>query len=163
MAAAVLRAAEEGRAGRSAARRRIRSAVARSRPGPDQARPGDDEVARIAWSLRQPEVRDWALLLSLGEDATAAEALWTECARRAPSPLDAFPASLVAVSAWLRGDGALANIALDRALDSEPGNPLAGLLADALAACLAPRDLRALLVEAWRAAGGTGPAGAPGH
>ena len=97
------------------------------------------------WSLRQPEVRDRALLLSLGDDAAAAEALWTECTRRAPSPLDAFPAALVAVCAWLRGDGAMANIALDRALDSEPGNPLAGLLQLALDACLAPRQLRALL------------------
>ncbi len=160
MEAAVLRTAPVAPAGRSAARRRIRSAVARSRPGRDQETPGDEEVARLAWSLRRPEVRDWALLLCLGEDAAAAEALWTECTRRAPSPLDAFPAALVAVCAWLRGDGALANIALDRALDSEPGNPLAQLLADALAACVAPRDLRALLVEAGRAAGVTGPAGA---
>ncbi len=162
MERAVLTTAGEGRAGRSAARRRIRSAVGRCRPGPDQERPGDEEIARIAWSLRQPGVRDWALLLSLGDEATAAEALWTECARRAPSPLDAFPAALVAICAWLRGDGATANIALDRALDSEPGNPLAGLLADALSACLAPRDLRALLVEAGRAAGVTGPTGASG-
>ncbi len=160
MEAAVLRTAPLAPAGRSAARRRIRSAVARSRPGREQERPRDEEVARLVWSLRRPEVRDWALLLSLGEDASAAEALWTECARRAPSPLDAFPAALVAVCAWLRGDGALANIALDRALDSEPLNPLAGLLADALAACVAPRELRALLLEAARAAGVAGPAGA---
>ncbi|MGY1755085.1 DUF4192 domain-containing protein [Blastococcus sp. SYSU D01042] len=156
----VIRVAGEGRPGRSAARRRIRSAVARSRPGREQERPDDHEVARIAWSLRQPEVRDWALLLSLGEDAAAAEALWTECARRAPAPLDAFPAALVAACAWLRGDGAVANIALDRALGSEPGNPLARLLADALEVCVPPRELRALLVEAGRAAG-AGPAGAP--
>ena len=161
MERAVLRTAGEGPAGRSAARRRIRSAVARSRPGREQERPGDEEVARIAWSLRQPEVRDWALLLSLGEDAAGAEALWTECARRAPAPLDAFPAALVAACAWLRGDGAVANIALDRALGSEPGNTLARLLADALAAFVPPRQLRALLVEAGRAAGLAGPAGAP--
>ncbi len=163
MEGAVLRVGGEGLVGRSAARRRIRSAVACCRPGRDQGRPGDEEVARIAWSLRQPEVRDWALLLSLGDDAAAAEALWTECTRRAPSPLDAFPASLVAVCAWLRGDGAMANIALDRALDSEPGNSLAGLLQDALAACLAPRQLRALLAEAGRAAGVAGPPGASAH
>jgi hypothetical protein len=156
----VLRVGLEGPVGRSAGRRRIRSAVARCRPGRDGGRPGDEEVARIAWSLRQPEVRDWALLLSLGEDAAAAEALWTECTRRAPSPLDAFPAALVAVCSWLRGDGAMANTALDRALDSEPGNPLAGLLRDALDACVAPRQLRAMLVEAGRCAGVPGPPGA---
>ena len=160
MEAVVLRVGLEGPVARSAGRRRIRSAVARCRPGRDGVRPCDDEVARIAWSLRQPEVRDWALLLSLGEDAAAAEALWTECTRRAPSPLDAFPAALVAVCSWLRGDGAMANTALDRALDSEPGNPLAGLLRDALDACVAPRQLRALLVEAGRSAGVPGPPGA---
>lgn len=160
MEAAALRAVGEGRVGRSAARRRIRSAVARSRPGRDQQRPGDEEIARIAWSLRDPEVRDWALLLSLGDDAAAAEALWTECTRRAPSPLDAFPAALVAVCAWLRGDGAMANIALDRALDSEPGNSLAELIQDAVAAWIPPGRLRALLAEAGRAAGVDGPAGA---
>ena len=37
-------------------------------------------------------------------------------------------------SARLRGDGAMANIALGRALDSEPGYGLARLLGDALAA-----------------------------
>jgi hypothetical protein len=163
MEAAVLRAGVEGPVGRSAARRRIRSAVARCRPGRDQERPEDEEVARIVWSLRQPEVRDWALTMSLGDDAAAAEALWTECTRRAPSPLDAYPASLVAMCAWLRGDGALANIALGRALDSEPGNSLATVLEDALAACVPPRQLRALLVEAGRSAGVAGPAGASAY
>ncbi|MGY2130224.1 DUF4192 domain-containing protein [Blastococcus sp. SYSU DS0617] len=166
MDAAVLRTAPRSAAGPrevASGRRRIRSAVARCRPGPGQQRPRDAQVARIVWSLRQPEVRDWALLLSLGDDAAAAEALWTECTRRAPSPLDAFPAALVAVCAWLRGDGALANIALDRALDSEPGNSLARVLEDALAACVPPRQLRALLVEAGRAAGVAGPAGASAH
>lgn len=162
MEAVVLRVGLDGPVGRSAGHRRIRSAVARCRPGRDGVRPGDEELARIVWSLRQPEVRDRALLLSLGDDdAAAAEALWTECTRRAPSPLDAFPAALVAVCAYLRGDGAMANTALDRALDSEPGNPLAGLLRDALDACVAPRQLRALLVEAGRCAGVPGPPGAP--
>lgn len=153
---AVLRAAAEGRVGRSAARRRIRSAVTRARPGRDQEPPDDAELARIVWSLRQPDVRDWALVLSLGADAAGAEALWTECTRRAPSPLDAFPAALVAVCAWLRGDGAMANTALDRALASEAGNPLAGLVADGLARLIPPRSFRALLEEAGRAAGVTG-------
>ncbi|MDT0278097.1 DUF4192 domain-containing protein [Blastococcus goldschmidtiae] len=163
MEAAVLRTAPRSAGGPrevATGRRRIRSVVARCRPGPGQQPPGDAEVARIAWSLREPDVRDWALLLSLGDDAAAAEALWIECTRRAPSPLDAFPAALVAVCAWLRGDGALANIALDRALDSEPGNSLARLVEDALAACVPPRQLRALLIEAGRSAGVAGPPGA---
>ena len=75
-----------------------------------------------------------------GADAPAAEILWTECTRRAPAPLDAAPATLLAVSAWLRGDGAMANVALARALAGEPGYALARLLAQALAACVPPRS-----------------------
>lgn len=136
----------------------VTGAVERCRPGaPSAGRLSDADVARVVWGLRDADVRDRALGLALGPEPAAAEQLWTECTRRAPAPLDAAPATLLAVSAWLRGDGAMANVALDRALASEPGYGLAGLLRDALAACLTPAGLRALLTEA--AAGPrTGPA-----
>jgi hypothetical protein len=51
----------------------------------------------------------------------------------------------LAVSAWLRGDGAMANVALGRALTADPGYGLAHLLSQALVACLPPAELRALL------------------
>jgi hypothetical protein len=131
----------------------VTEAAARYRPGSARVRaPGDEEIARVVWGLRDGEVRDRALALALGGDAAGAERLWTECTRRAPAPLDAAPATLLAVSAWLRGDGAVANIALGRALDSDPGYRLARLLRDALSACLTPADLRALLVTATSAA-----------
>ncbi|HEY0509047.1 MAG TPA: DUF4192 family protein, partial [Blastococcus sp.] len=97
---------------------------------------------------RNVGVRDRALMLALGPDAAAVEQLWAECTRRAPAPLDAAPATLLAVSVWLRGDGAMADVALTRALASEPGYGLARLLAQALAAFLAPAELRSLLREA---------------
>ena len=125
----------------------VGEAVGRCRPGGAAARDrlGDREVARIVWGLRDREVRDRALELATGPDAASAEVLWTECTRRAPAPLDAAPATLLAVSAWLRGDGAMANVALARALDSEPDYALAGLLAHGLAACIGPAELRALI------------------
>jgi hypothetical protein len=126
------------------------SAMARCRPGPPADRLTDAEVARVVWGLRDVDVRDRALELALGGDAAGTEQLWTECTRRAPGPLDAAPATLLAVSAWLRGDGAMANIALDRALESDPGYRLARLLRDALTACVTPRDLRDLLTGAAR-------------
>ncbi len=107
----------------------------------------------MVWGLRDVRVRDRALGLALGPAAAAAEQLWTECTRRAPSPLDAAPATLLAVSAWLRGDGAMARIALDRALDSEPDHALAGLLALGLDAGLSPGDLR-VMVAGTQAEGG---------
>jgi hypothetical protein len=124
-------------------------ALSRFRPGPPSAGDlTDTEVAHVLWGLREGEVRDRAMCLALGEDSAGAEQLWTECTRRAPAPLDAAPATLLAVCAWLRGDGAMANVALARALDSEPGYGLARLLADALAACVTPAELRAMLTEA---------------
>jgi hypothetical protein len=137
----------------------VTEGVGRCRPGGATARDrlGDREVARIVWGLRDREVRDRALELATGPDAASAEVLWTECTRRAPAPLAAAPATLLAVSAWLRGDGAMANVALTRALEREPDYALATLLAQGLAACIGPAELRALIAaaaaprdDAWR-------------
>ena len=126
----------------------VMAGLARCRPGAGGGPLSDEDVARIVWGLRDGVVRDLALTLALGDEPEAAEHLWNECTRRAPAPLDAAPATLLAVCAWLRGDGAMANIALDRALASAPGYGLAGLLRDALDACVTPHDLRALLTAA---------------
>ena len=130
----------------------VADAVAACRPGPDTAgtRLPDARVARVLWALTLTEVRDRALATALGKDAAAAEVLWTECTRRAPVPLDGAPATLLAVCAWLRGDGAMANVALDRALAADPGAVLPRLLADGLAACLPPAELRALISDSLR-------------
>jgi hypothetical protein len=124
----------------------LRAAVARlrSRSAP---RLGDDEVARLLWGLDDRTVRDRALGLALGADAAAAEQLWTECTRRARSPLVAAPATLLAVSAWLRGDGAMAGVAVDRALDCDPTYRFAQLLEDGLTACLPPAAIRAVVAD----------------
>ena len=125
----------------------VTAAAARCRPGAPRAVLSDHEVARVVWGLRDRDVRDRALELATGADAPAAEILWTECTRRAPAPLDTAPATLLAVSAWLRGDGAMANVALARALAGDPEYALARLLAQALAECLPPADLRAMIGE----------------
>ena len=133
----------------------ITEAVAHCRPGAPAARRPltDRELARVVCALRAPAVRDRALGLALGDLAAAAEQLWTECTRRVPLPLVAPPATLLAVSTWLRGDGAMANIALDRALAGQPDYSLARLLATALDRCVPPDDLRALLVASASDAG----------
>jgi hypothetical protein len=125
----------------------VAGAVAACRPGPGTAgeRLPDARVAEVLWALTVPEVRDRALGWALGEDAAAAELLWAECTRRAPVPLDGPPATLLAVSAWLRGDGATANVALERAIAADPGARLPRLLAEGLDACLPPAELRALI------------------
>ena len=64
--------------------------------------------------------------------------LWTDVVRRAQPGYVAAPACLLAVTAWQGGDGALANIALDRALTGTPGYPMALLLRDVLDAGAPP-------------------------
>lgn len=126
----------------------IEAAVRRCAPGSaGRDRLSDHDVARILCGLRDHTVRDRAMGLAIGPDPGAAENLWTECTRRAPAPLDAAPATLLAVSAWLRGDGAMANVALERALSGEPGYHLARLLARALTECVSPTEIRALVAS----------------
>jgi hypothetical protein len=125
----------------------VLAAVEAAGPGSVQ-RLTDRQVARLAWGLRDVDQRDRALALALGRSAAAAEVVWTELTRRAPAPLDAAPATLLAVTAWVRGDGALANVALDRALASEPSYTFAALLRSALDACLRPAEVRQLIREA---------------
>jgi hypothetical protein len=151
---AVLRRAGERWAGATGERAdegwaALTEALAASAPGGATAgrRLPDDLVARVVWALQDVGMRDRALQLALGPEPSAAEALWTECTRRAPAPLDAAPATLLAVSAWLRGDGAMANVALERALDGDPGYTLARLLTGALTACLSPAELRDMLAS----------------
>ncbi|MCW2742588.1 MAG: uncharacterized protein JWR45_3010, partial [Blastococcus sp.] len=124
----------------------VLAAVEAAEPGSVQ-RLSDRHVARLAWALRDIDLRDRALALALGRSAAAAEVLWTELTRRAPAPLDAAPATLLAVTAWVRGDGALANVALERALASEPSYTFAALLRSALDACMRPAEVRRLIRE----------------
>jgi hypothetical protein len=125
----------------------VLAAVEAAGPGSVE-RLADRQVARLAWALRDVDVRDRALALALGPSAAAAEVVWTEVTRRAPAPLDAAPATLLAVTAWVRGDGALANVALERALASQPSYTFAVLLRSALDACLRPAEVRQLIREA---------------
>jgi hypothetical protein len=130
----------------------VLAAVEAMGPGPGQGL-SDHQVARLAWALRDVDLRDRALALALGTSAAAAEVVWTELTRRAPAPLDAAPATLLAVTAWVRGDGALANVALDRALASEPSYTFAVLLRSALEACIRPAEIRRLIRESGRPTG----------
>lgn len=64
--------------------------------------------------------------------------LWTDVVRHAQAGYAAAPASLLAFTAWQSGNGALANIALDRALADTPGYSMAELIRQAVNAALPP-------------------------
>jgi Domain of unknown function (DUF4192) len=105
----------------------------------------DAGVVALATALGIGEVRAAALQHCLGLRAAAAEQLWAALARETPDPEAAEPATLLAVSALLRGDGALANIALDRAERAWPGHAFSTLVRGAAEAGLRPSLVRALL------------------
>ena len=94
---------------------------------------------------RCPLVRDAAVAACTGSRPAAAEALWAALARGTPDPEAAEPAALLALSALLRGDGALANVALRRAEPAWPGHQLTGMLRGLAAAGIRPGELRACL------------------
>jgi hypothetical protein len=109
---------------------------------------GDEEVVRLAVALSDRRVRDLALGFCLGEHSAAAERLWLALTRATPPPEVAEPAALAALSAYLRGEGALAGMALERALQAWPGHVLATLADQALRTAVPPWRLRSLLLDA---------------
>ncbi|MFE9751003.1 DUF4192 domain-containing protein [Saccharothrix saharensis] len=108
----------------------------------------DQEIAVLAVALSDPLVRDACIATATGEHAQAAEQLWTELTRACPTPQCAEPAVLLAVSAYLRGDGGLAALALDRAETAVPGHRLAALLGAALDKQIPPDRLRRIVDHA---------------
>jgi hypothetical protein len=105
----------------------------------------DEQVLALTWALATPAVRDVAIAACTGSRPAAAEALWTALVRETPDPEAAEPAALLALSALLRGDGALANVALDRAESAWPGHSLTATLRDLARAGTRPSELRACL------------------
>ncbi|MFG1648368.1 DUF4192 domain-containing protein [Micromonospora sp. NPDC049275] len=99
----------------------------------------DDEVAWLSVLLLDYTVRDAAWRTNDG--APSQLALWTDVTRRVDPALAAPPAVLLAVIAWREGLGALASVAIDRALDADPNDPLAQLIDHALRAGIPPTAL----------------------
>jgi hypothetical protein len=98
-------------------------------------------AARLAVALHDVAVRDematWAL-----DDSDALLSLVSQVVRRVPPPDDAPACTLLAWVAYERGHGAMVNVALDRALDSDPSYRLALLLEAALDGQMPPSQIR---------------------
>ena len=126
------------RCGRARARREGAAAVRAALLRP----PGD--VAGLVVALQDVLVRDEVATLALdcGEQLLA---LLLVLARASVAPYDVPVCTLIALVAWVRGDGALANVALDRALAGDPDCTLALLLRSALDRQLPPSAVRAWL------------------
>jgi hypothetical protein len=100
--------------------------------------PGPRAVARILRAVTEPDVRDLAWCDLDRSQAARHVGLWREVVRRCPAHLVAAPAGLLAFTAWLSGDGALAWCAVERSLQADPDNVLARLVSQALDSALPP-------------------------
>ncbi len=104
--------------------------------------PTDDEVARLGLLLTDLRLRDEAWI-RIDEDAPAADmAFWRDIVRRVEPAYAPAPASLLAFAAYSAGDGGLANVALERALDADPAYSMAVILREVINAGIPPSQLR---------------------
>ncbi|WP_067458819.1 DUF4192 domain-containing protein [Actinomadura macra] len=104
--------------------------------------PTDDEVAWLGFLLTELRVRDEAWVRIDEESPTADIAFWRDILRRIEEPYAAAPASLLAFAAYAAGDGGLANIALERALEVDPAYSMAVILREVMAAGIPPTKAR---------------------
>jgi hypothetical protein len=107
----------------------VRDAIRRYRAGD---RVPLEHAALLTVALGRVRVRDDAWARMDPEHRDAHLRLWTDLTRLARPGYVAAPASLLAFCAWQNGDGALGNVALDRALEDNPDYSMALLLRDAL-------------------------------
>ncbi|MEU5263965.1 DUF4192 domain-containing protein [Amycolatopsis sp. NPDC021455] len=127
----------------------IRAAFDRRRR--DEGPPTDEEAVLLAQALKLPEIRDECLGMAVPPGtpvARAAERLWLTLVRELPAPERAEAAALLGYTAYMRGDGTFAGMALENALDANPGHVLAGLLRTVLRLGFPPERLLGLAMAA---------------
>jgi hypothetical protein len=87
-----------------------------------------DLIARVLGRLSDIQVRDFALGCHTAETSDSYWAMWRDLMRMAPPKFVAPVASLFAAIAYENGEGALAQRALDRAIEDQPDYSLSRLL-----------------------------------
>ncbi|TQS42741.1 DUF4192 domain-containing protein [Cryptosporangium phraense] len=105
----------------------------------------DDHAGWLCALLVLADVQERAWLTS---QATPAQRdLWADLTRRATPALVAGPATMLALTAYLGDDGAMANAALSRVADADPNYPIARLLAAMILGGATPDQLRQAIAE----------------
>jgi hypothetical protein len=96
---------------------------------------------RIAWLsvlLPHPYIQDVAVRLT--KPSQEHIDLWATVTRHAQPPFDPTPAVLLAITAWRCGNGTLAGLAAEHALNTAPGHRLAAAVDTALRHGIPPAD-----------------------
>jgi uncharacterized protein DUF4192 len=113
----------------------------------------DSELIAHAVALTTLRVRD-RIWLAIDDGRLDGRRLWRAMSRRLPAPYDAPPLFLFGWANWRHGNGALALIAAERAIESDPQYTAADLLLATLSHGLDPRNTPPLRPRR-AAAGGT--------
>lgn len=110
-----------------------------------------DDAARLIVALDDVLVRDEILTWTEGDWGEATRSMVTELARRAVPPFEVPALTLLGWIAYLQGDGAIATIALERAVAADPDYGLAQLLDQALLGGLNPSTFQSTVRQLRRA------------
>lgn len=122
---------------------RVRALIGTVTPTPDDPTDGpmtDADIAVLAVALSDGTLRDIAY-----HSAAAGVMVWTEAARALPDPYRGAALAVVAFGAYARGDGPRAGVAIEAALQSDPGNAMAQMLDAALQGGMPPSMIRQLV------------------
>lgn len=109
-----------------------------------------DEAGRIIFGLGLKAARDETATLLLDADPDVLLALLCALARHAHLPDAAPVCTVLAWVAYAHGRGALANVAVERALEADPGYEMARLIEDAMSRMISPAEIRALTLDVRR-------------
>ncbi|MEB3368482.1 DUF4192 domain-containing protein [Saccharopolyspora mangrovi] len=101
----------------------------------------EDDLLGVLQAVADIRVRDIVMGTALSELARPAEELWLTLVRKAPEPELVEVAALLAFSAYVRGEGALAGVALERIEHAKPGHNLGALMRQAMDAGIPPAEL----------------------
>lgn len=107
---------------------------------PDAALPSPREIARLGVTLTSLRVRDEAWVRTDPESPARHLALWRHILRRTAPAYIPAPACLFAYTAYISGDGGLANLALDVCDAVRPGYSMSDLLRQAMISGLHPSE-----------------------
>jgi hypothetical protein len=136
----------------AAARRDVELAMAAAADVAEGRIVTDDDVARLAWALTDPRVRDTLYALAVGRTGDQVEALWALLSRVLPEPWRVEALVLLAFSAYVRGDGPLAGVSLEAALRGNASHKMAQMLDQALQSGMRPEQIRELARTGYRLA-----------
>lgn len=103
----------------------------------------DAEAVRVLAALGEGGVRAAAEMRMTCADAAVHTEFWHDLVRRAPEEARAMPATMLALSAYLDGQGARARVALDQIAGERP--PLANLVEGIVDQAVNPRELERVM------------------